>query len=161
MSQSETHTRPTRLATASYLGVGAVVLACIALFAFHPIEVFDAYLHMAVGKWILARDAIPRENLFMYTAAGHRWVDHEWLSQVLFVLVHRVLGPVGLQGVACLGYSAAFGLMLWLWHRLRLRIEFAALPFLLALLLPLGRYSPRPERSSARTSSGARQSMGA
>ena len=145
MTDTDTQPQPSRLPAASFLVVGAGLLAGIALLTFHPIGAADTYLHMAAGQWILTHDAIPRHNLFMYTAQGHPWVDHTWLPQVIFVLIHRAFGPVGLQVYAVVFYAGAFGLMLWLWQRLCVGSHLAVLPFLVAILIPIGRYAPRPE----------------
>jgi hypothetical protein len=146
VTQADTQERAASPSAAPFWVLGAGLLAAIALLTFHPIGAADTTMHMAAGEWILKHHgAIPRSNLFMYTAQGHPWVDHTWLPQVCFVLIHRATGAVGLQVYAAVFYAVAFGLSLWLWRRLGVGAHLAALPFLFAVVFPIGRYAPRPE----------------
>jgi hypothetical protein len=56
----------------------------------------DLWMHLFVGRRILASGAIPRLDDLSYTAAGAPWVDHEWLTQWLFAGVYDVWGSAGL-----------------------------------------------------------------
>jgi hypothetical protein len=49
-------------------------------------------VHVRAGEWILSHHAIPREDVFSFTLAGHAWCDWEWLSDVLYALLFRVRG---------------------------------------------------------------------
>jgi len=46
-------------------------------------------VHVRAGDWMLAHHAIPRQDLFSFTIAGRPWCDWEWLSDVIFSLLHR------------------------------------------------------------------------
>jgi len=35
--------------------------------------------HLRTGQLIL-EEGIPRADTFSFTAAGHQWITHEWLS---------------------------------------------------------------------------------
>lgn len=59
----------------------------------------DLGRHLTVGRAILESGRIPTQDLFSHTMAGEPLVPHEWLSQVLFALVHRL---AGLDGVVWL-----------------------------------------------------------
>src|SRR5258706_16021908 len=60
----------------------------------------DLWWHLKVGQTIWETHRIPAVDQFSFTAAGHPWIAHEWLSQWIIFTVFR-------SG----GYSA---LMLWL-----------------------------------------------
>lgn len=59
----------------------------------------DLGRHLRVGEWIIENWRIPTTDLFSHTMQGAPFVPHEWLSEVLFAVAHR-LG--GLNGVALL-----------------------------------------------------------
>jgi hypothetical protein len=83
-----------------------------ALLAYQPIHDMDLPMHVAAGRWILAH-GIPHQDPFSYTAAGRPWVDHEWLSQVVFALTERAGGIEAIKILGC----ALVGLGLCLWHQ--------------------------------------------
>ena len=72
----------------------------------------DLWGHVLFGRDWLARGALPLTDPYAYTTAGRAWVNHEWLTQVVFALVFRWAGSPGLLllkfGVA----SATFVLLL-------------------------------------------------
>jgi hypothetical protein len=49
----------------------------------------DLWGHVFFGRYVLSTGAVPRVDTFAYTTAGQRWIDHEWLSQVLFATVYN------------------------------------------------------------------------
>jgi len=60
-------------------------------------------VHVRAGEWILTHRDIPRQDLFSFSIAGRPWCDWEWLSDVLYALLHRWAG---------LAAIAAFSLVL-------------------------------------------------
>jgi len=52
----------------------------------------DLWWHLKIGQIIWNTHQIPRTDLFSFTALGHSWVDHEWLSQLVLYLVYHVGG---------------------------------------------------------------------
>ena len=135
--------------------------------ALHPLANNDLPLHIAIGEWVLAHGTLPSQDPFSFTAGGAPWVPHEWLAGVLFALVERGGGVVGLTLLAAAGAALLavvhrgvmarlgvdlttqllWGLPLWLMagRRLMLRPHLIAmvLPFLLWWLLLSARTQPR------------------
>ena len=62
----------------------------------------DTGLHIRTGDWILAHHQVPRRDLYSFTIPGTPWCDWEWLSDVLFSILHRCGG---------LGAITAFSLL--------------------------------------------------
>lgn len=60
-----------------------VIFVAIFLSSLVPKNFFDLWWHLATGKYILT-NTIPKHDVFSYTALGTEWIDHEWLSQVIF-----------------------------------------------------------------------------
>jgi hypothetical protein len=76
------------------LGILLAVSACY-YFSYPGVDT-DLWGHLFFGKEILRGSALPRQNLYSYTAPGFPWVNHEWLAEVLFYAVFRILGSPGL-----------------------------------------------------------------
>lgn len=55
----------------------------------------DLGRHITIGNYILNAGSIPTRDLFSHTMYGVTLTPHEWLSQVLFALAHRVMGLDG------------------------------------------------------------------
>ena len=91
----------------------ALVMAAVVLFAPQALNDGDTWWHMATGEWILAHGRVPDRDVFSYSMAGHPWVAHEWLSEVLMALAARV---AGWSGVVVL-FAAVAGGSAWLLAR--------------------------------------------
>jgi hypothetical protein len=85
--------------------VGSVLVASLALVV-RPVTDTDFWLHAAAGRWIVEHARLPAHDLFTYTVPDHRWVNHEYLSEVLLWLVQARFGLAGV--------SVAWGLLTWL-----------------------------------------------
>jgi hypothetical protein len=82
-----------------------VLVASFALLI-QPVTDRDFWLHAAAGRWIVEHARLPAHDLFTYTVSDHRWVNHEYLSEVLLGLLQTHLGLAGV--------SVAWGLLTWL-----------------------------------------------
>jgi len=82
-----------------------------------PIINSDFFWHIATGKLIVDTGSIPHEDPFSYTAAGTKWVTHEWLFEVFTWLIYSV-GSYEAAGVARLVVLLlAVWLPISLWRR--------------------------------------------
>jgi hypothetical protein len=72
----------------------------------------DLWGHVFFGRQILAMRMIPRVDTLAYTTAGHPWVDHEWLSQVVMGALYGSIGPAGLVIAKFVVAASAFALVL-------------------------------------------------
>jgi hypothetical protein len=73
----------------------------------------DLWVHVLVGRQILAEHAVPHTDTLSYTATGADWVDHEWLSQVGMAAVYDTMGSRGLW-LSKLAIGLLTGLALWI-----------------------------------------------
>jgi hypothetical protein len=71
------------------------------LFTFHEADE-DVWGRMAVGRLVLDSVEFPYEDVFAYVPTKSPWVDHEWLSGVVFYTVHEKFGAAGLVWVRAL-----------------------------------------------------------
>lgn len=78
----------------------------------------DVSWHIASGQWMLAHRLIPQFDPFSFTALGHRWIAHEWLSELVIGAAWRLGGfpAVGLLTIAAVVATLAIaGLWLRRW----------------------------------------------
>ena len=76
--------------------VFVLLLASLLYYFSYPEVDPDLWGHLFFGKEIAQSNLISRTNLYSYTAAGHDWINHEWLAEVVFYGVYRFLGSPGL-----------------------------------------------------------------
>jgi len=64
----------------------------------------DFWWHLRIGQWMLSH-GLPQTDIFTYTVPGHRWTDHEYLTEIAMAWIH---GWGGLLAI-----SVVFGLLTW------------------------------------------------
>jgi hypothetical protein len=91
----------------------------------------DLWWHLRTGEIIVA-DGIPRYDVFSFTVPDHRWITHEWLSQVFMWLVYEGGGLAGLIVV----FAVVIALSFWLVYR-----RCAGRPYLAAFVVLLAAFA--------------------
>jgi hypothetical protein len=72
--------------------------------------------HLRTGRLILD-EGIPREDVYSFTVPGAKWIAQSWLAELLYALLDRTFGPMGIRVmIAVLG-----GALGWLMWRIALR----------------------------------------
>ena len=87
------------------------VLAVVAASSITTNPNFDTPWYLRSGDEILRTHHIPAQDTFSYTSP-HRWMNHEWLSEVSLALVHRVAGVYGLGLLQALLVAATLAVLL-------------------------------------------------
>jgi hypothetical protein len=49
----------------------------------------DTGWHVRTGEWILANGRVPHSDFFSFSRSGAPWFAWEWLSDVIFAILHR------------------------------------------------------------------------
>jgi hypothetical protein len=80
-----------RLSTPGGIFLVAVVLLC-ALPVTSSIRDPDFWWHLRTGQLILDGHALIQTDPYTYTAAGHHWTMHEWLTEVLLAGLNHLGG---------------------------------------------------------------------
>ncbi len=62
------------------------------MLSLQKIHNYDLFWHLGAGRWIVEHGAIPRADPFSFTRQGQPWIDHAWLSQLIFHGLHRLGG---------------------------------------------------------------------
>lgn len=71
----------------------------------------DTYMHVAVGRWIVAHHTAPHVGIFSGTMPNAPWVADEWLAQAILGLLYDIWGWSGLVLATALSFAAALGLL--------------------------------------------------
>jgi hypothetical protein len=75
----------------------SVLLAGLCLFWFSDtIADPDIWGHVRFGRDIIRAGTVMRDDPYSYRTSGRIWVNHEWLTEVIFAGIHGVAGPRGL-----------------------------------------------------------------
>lgn len=77
--------------------VTALLTGLICIFSW-GISGNDFWWHVKAGEWMVNNQALPSVDVFSWYAKerGIVWVSHEWLSQVIFYLIHHLTGDIGI-----------------------------------------------------------------
>ena len=84
--------------------IGAVLIASLGTFV-RPVTDGVFWWHVRTGRWIVEHGRLPGHDLFTYTVSDHRWIDSEYLTEVVMWLVRARFGLAGV--------SIVFGLLAW------------------------------------------------
>jgi hypothetical protein len=71
----------------------------------------DLWWHLRTGQWIVETGHVPHSDPFSFTRAGHAWVSHEWLSEVVFYELWKHAGAAGLIVLSAIITTAGFMLL--------------------------------------------------
>ncbi|MCK9418567.1 MAG: hypothetical protein M0R70_04200 [Nitrospirae bacterium] len=76
----------------------------------------DTGWHIGAGRYILETGTVPDTGIYSYTAAKMPWMAHEWLTELLFAIIHKVAGLNGIVLLAALAiaftHSIFYGFLL-------------------------------------------------
>jgi hypothetical protein len=91
----------------------------------------DLWGHLRFGLDTLESRCVDRADTYSYLTAGQRWINHEWLAEVLFALAYSAGGALGLNLLRlALGFGTLAICYAWLCRR----------PLILLLALPAIHY---------------------
>jgi len=57
----------------------------------------DLWGHIRFGQAVLSQHHLVLNDPYSYSAPGHRWLNHEWLTEILMALLYNHLGVAGLK----------------------------------------------------------------
>lgn len=78
------------------VAVLSTVIGLLVLLTLRPGADPDLFARTAVGRLVELNGGVVHQDPFAYTPRLEQWVDHEWLSGVVFYQVARIGGDVGL-----------------------------------------------------------------
>lgn len=120
-------------------------LAIVFSLSFLKVYDYDIWFHLKTGEYIVNNLVIPKADVFSYTAAGHEWVTHEWLFEVVAYFVYLAGGAVGLTLFKALSITAVFGIYLVFFYRRGTSAYVLTLVAVIGAILARERFLERPE----------------
>jgi hypothetical protein len=109
--------------TSDRLAIGLLFVAMAALACFSPTQ-SDTWWLLRAGEDTWRTGVIPLEDTYSHTAAGEYWPNHEWLTEVVFYLLHRI-GGMPLLTAACAALILATWTVSWRLMRGGFELRFA------------------------------------
>ncbi len=89
---------------------GILLFGLLAMTARNAVDP-DLWWHLRTGQWIVETGQVPRSDPFSFTRAGHAWVSHEWLSEVVFYELWKHGGAAALIVFSAIVTTAGFMLL--------------------------------------------------
>lgn len=75
----------------------------------------DFFHHLNTGRFILENHTLPKVDEFTHTANGKPWVGYAWGAGVIFYIIYKGLGPIGINllisGLAVLTFVLLYKLL--------------------------------------------------
>jgi hypothetical protein len=127
--------RDARVMGSIYAGLVLLTLTYALLAGLKTVVDFDLGWQMATGRYIVAHHAIPRTELFSYTAHGVEWI-YPVLSGLVFYLLYQVGGYAAVSwfcALACLAVAAVLIYKRNLWAVI---LALLAVPVLASEIMP-------------------------
>lgn len=79
-----------------------LILLFSLLILIFPIDDTDIWWHLKTGEIILENKALPKYDIFSFTAQNNEWTHHEWLFEIVVYLIFKFSGYNGLIFFKCL-----------------------------------------------------------
>jgi hypothetical protein len=80
------------LGTLCLLLLGVIFVLC----RYRPIYWIDVWWHLATGQYIIQHHRVPLVDVFSWTVRGARWINTEWLYEVVLYACWRAMGMSGI-----------------------------------------------------------------
>ena len=71
----------------------------------------DTYLHIAAGRWMLARHSLPWSDPWSHSMPGAPWVPSEWLGEISLALSYEAGGWGAVIVLTAAGFALATALL--------------------------------------------------
>jgi hypothetical protein len=105
----------------------------------------DLWGHLKFGKDLWALKCFQSADIYSYTAGGSKWVNHEWLSELLMYLAYAQFGSACLLFLKLfLGFTVIFILSRISFHRIWDPLVYAVV-FILAVFVMSPGFMVRPQ----------------
>jgi len=104
----------------------------------------DTGYHIRAGDYILETRTVPKHDIFSYHSPPLPWMAHEWLSEVVMAVLHRISGLTGVVIFFSLLISLTYALLFRYMRVYNRNIVFDVLIILLALVSSQIHWLARP-----------------
>jgi hypothetical protein len=104
----------------------------------------DTGYHIRAGDYILENLTVPKHDIFSYHSPPLPWTAHEWLSEVVMAVLHRISGLTGVVLFFSFLISLTYALLFRYMRAYRRNIVFDVLIILFALVSSQIHWLARP-----------------
>jgi hypothetical protein len=92
----------------------ALVSALIFIRSVRNIAESDMWWHLRNAQYLFQAHALPRVDMYSFSAAGSAWLNHEWLSEIPFYVGFHAMG---LRGVLAVYYGVLLLIFAGVYYR--------------------------------------------
>jgi hypothetical protein len=92
-----------------FTGSVFILIVCRAIFM---VADTDLWGHIRFGQDMLRLGAVPLQDPYSYLTENSKWINHEWLSEVIFALFYNAGGTLGLVALKSF-FVITISLLLW------------------------------------------------
>lgn len=130
------------------------IIAVIVLFLFIYIHMNfelsdpDIWLHIKTGEYIVKHRAIPKIDTFSAVVSGKEWIDHSWLTQVIFYLVFNSGGADNLIMLSAIIVTLAFWVLFSTAYKSTGNLLLPVSALFITIFASTTRFNIRPENFS-------------
>lgn len=112
-----------------------------------PINMYDFWWHIAIGREITTTGEIPLYDEYSYTMAGEPYPSYQvfWLPEMILFNIFNIGGAELVVFVNSLIILAAYGLLLWLCYHVSGSLRVAVAAIILAILFGIHNWTVRPQ----------------
>ena len=142
---SQGRSKPTTNVFTFPVAIGAVLVAKAYFTCRDNIADTDLWWHLRNGQTMFRQHRLPLVDTYSFTAAGSRWIDHSWLSELAYYGMFRWLG---LRGVFLIFTVAVTALSLAVFVMCRKRTPdplVAGIATIIGGLLAMVGFTPRAQ----------------
>lgn len=122
-----------------------VMLGGIFLWAVQPTLGPDLFRHLWVGGYIASHHQVPSSDFLSFTAVGHPWIDHQWLSELVMYGLYSLAGYWGPLVFFAAVTSATFGCVYAAMRQLRVYPFLGLFVVSVGALASSGSWGARPQ----------------
>ena len=102
----------------------------------------DFFWHLNAGKVSFEQQSVLLSDFFSFTKYGTPWVNHSWLSQIIFYIIYRMFSYPGIMVLVALVATATMSLI---YKSMKGNSFVKAFLIILAVLISAVVWSPRPQ----------------
>ena len=89
----------------------AVLMLAVFQFSENTVDL-DLWGHLVFGQQMLHSGAIPKTDIYSWTAYGQPWINHEWVAEIILALFYTAWGGPGILLLKIVVGLAAFAVCL-------------------------------------------------
>ena len=131
-------------AATSFLGVLTVMLMAFQFKLINwRLDDPDIWWHLRNASYLIRNHHLPNQDTYSFTVAGHSWINHEWIAELVYYFSYSALGLAGLKLMTFLLVGTLFSCLLYLCYRRSRNFKASVAACLLVSFLSSVSYGPR------------------